>query len=85
MTPPPLPTIRDAALLRQVFTHRSLHARPTHMFEDPPDDPSPDNEMCVVLSQEPRCSVSRLVLTLILRFGFARAAWSGWSIWATRC
>ena len=47
MTPPPLPTIRDAALLRQVFTHRSLHARPTHMFEDPPDDPSPDNEMCV--------------------------------------
>jgi ribonuclease-3 len=29
----------------QVFTHRSYFARPTHIFEDPPDDLSPDNEM----------------------------------------
>jgi len=27
-----------------VFTHRSYFARPTHIFEDHPNDPSPDNE-----------------------------------------
>ena len=42
---PPLPKIYSAHLSMQVFTHRSFYARPTHVFEDMPDDPSPDNEM----------------------------------------
>ena len=42
---PPLPRIIDDELRRRVFTHRSFYARPTHIFEDPDDDPSPDNEM----------------------------------------
>ena len=29
----------------QVFTHRSYFARPTAVFEDPPSDPAPDNEV----------------------------------------
>ncbi|KIM21941.1 hypothetical protein M408DRAFT_12297 [Serendipita vermifera MAFF 305830] len=29
----------------QVFTHRSYYARPTAVFEDPPDDIAPDNEV----------------------------------------
>jgi len=29
----------------QVFTHRSYFARPTAVFEDPPGDPAPDNEV----------------------------------------
>lgn len=29
----------------QVFTHRSFYARPTAVFEDPPDDIAPDNEV----------------------------------------
>jgi len=29
----------------QVFTHRSYFARCTTVFEDPPNDPAPDNEM----------------------------------------
>ena len=29
----------------QVFTHPSYFARPTTFFEDPPNDPSPDNEV----------------------------------------
>jgi ribonuclease III len=29
----------------QVFTHRSLDARPNAIFEDPPDDIAPDNEV----------------------------------------
>lgn len=41
---PPLPEIHSEALRLQVFTHRSFYARPTHVFEDMPDDPSPDNE-----------------------------------------
>lgn len=32
----------------RVFTHRSFAARPTHVFEDSPEDPSPDNEQSVV-------------------------------------
>ena len=42
---PPLPEIHSDQLRLQVFTHRSFYARPTHVFEDMPDDPSPDNEM----------------------------------------
>ncbi|GLB34105.1 putative ribonuclease-III-like protein [Lyophyllum shimeji] len=41
---PPLPVIRSRAIELQVFTHRSFFARPTHIFEDHPDDLSPDNE-----------------------------------------
>lgn len=44
---PPLPDIQSDELLKQVFTHRSVHARPTAMFEDSRDDPSPDNEAYV--------------------------------------
>ena len=29
----------------RVFMHRSLAARPTHVFEDTPKNPSPDNEL----------------------------------------
>jgi len=41
---PPLPSIRSQDIEKRVFTHRSFFARPTHIFEDHPDDPSPDNE-----------------------------------------
>jgi len=41
---PKLPEIRSPAIKSQVFTHRSYYARQTHIFEDLPDDPSPDNE-----------------------------------------
>ncbi|EJD01346.1 ribonuclease III [Fomitiporia mediterranea MF3/22] len=42
---PPLPTIRDEALRRQAFTHRSVYARSRHDFEDSHSDPAPDNEL----------------------------------------
>lgn len=41
---PPLPDIKDIDIRKQVFTHRSLHGRPTHLFEDNHGDLSPDNE-----------------------------------------
>ncbi|KAF8165741.1 ribonuclease III domain-containing protein, partial [Crassisporium funariophilum] len=41
---PQLPEIHSPAIRLQVFTHRSFFARPTHIFEDHHDDPSPDNE-----------------------------------------
>ncbi|KAF5320911.1 hypothetical protein D9619_000729 [Psilocybe cf. subviscida] len=41
---PPLPEIESPVIRLQVFTHRSFYARPIHVFEDTPDDPSPDNE-----------------------------------------
>ncbi|KAJ6561445.1 ribonuclease III domain-containing protein [Mycena vulgaris] len=41
---PPLPKILKEDIRLRVFTHRSYYARPTHIFEDRPDDPSPDNE-----------------------------------------
>jgi len=41
---PKLPEIRSLAIKSQVFTHRSYYARQTHIFEDHPNDPSPDNE-----------------------------------------
>ena len=41
---PPLPPNNDDDIRTQVFTHRSLYARPRRVFEDHPDDPSPDNE-----------------------------------------
>jgi dsRNA-specific ribonuclease len=45
-TLPELLRLSDSCWL-QVFTHRSYYARPTQIFEDPPDDPSPDNELYV--------------------------------------
>ncbi|KAG6891714.1 hypothetical protein C0992_010117 [Termitomyces sp. T32_za158] len=48
---PPLPTIRSREIEQRVYTHRSLHARPNHVFEDHPSDLSPDNEkrsLCVL-------------------------------------
>ena len=44
---PPLPDILSDELRKQVFTHRSVHARPSAIFEDSRDDPSPDNEAYV--------------------------------------
>ncbi|KAF7352356.1 Phosphoadenosine phosphosulfate reductase [Mycena venus] len=41
---PPLPTIQREDIRLRVFTHRSYYARSAHVFEDRPDDPSPDNE-----------------------------------------
>ncbi|EAU84240.2 double-stranded RNA binding domain-containing protein-containing protein [Coprinopsis cinerea okayama7 len=41
---PPLPEITNRNIELQVFTHRSYHARPTHVFEDHINDLSPDNE-----------------------------------------
>ncbi|KAI9574428.1 ribonuclease III [Boletus coccyginus] len=41
---PPLPPIHDDDVRTKIFTHRSFYARPLHVFEDCPDDPSPDNE-----------------------------------------
>ncbi|KAG6861838.1 hypothetical protein C0995_011135 [Termitomyces sp. Mi166 len=41
---PPLPIIYSREIEQKVYTHRSYHARPTHVFEDHPSDPSPDNE-----------------------------------------
>ncbi|KAJ7637200.1 ribonuclease III domain-containing protein [Mycena rosella] len=41
---PPLPQILQDDIRVRVFTHRSYYARPTNVFEDRSDDPSPDNE-----------------------------------------
>ncbi|KAF8214094.1 ribonuclease III domain-containing protein [Mycena galopus ATCC 62051] len=41
---PPLPVIQQEEIRTQVFTHRSYYARSAHVFEDHPNDPSPDNE-----------------------------------------
>ncbi|KAI0787119.1 ribonuclease III domain-containing protein [Irpex lacteus] len=60
---PPLPTIMSDELRKQVFTHRSYYARPTHVFEDTPHDPSPDNEMLEHLGD----SVLSMVITGFLR------------------
>ncbi|KAI0331275.1 ribonuclease III [Cubamyces sp. BRFM 1775] len=59
----PLPEICSEALRLQVFTHRSFFARPTHVFEDMPDDPSPDNESLEHLGD----TVLSLVVTGLLR------------------
>jgi len=41
---PHLPKINSQEIETRIFTHRSFAARPTHVFEDSPEDPSPDNE-----------------------------------------
>jgi hypothetical protein len=47
----------------RVFTHRSFAARPTHVFEDSPEDPSPDNEQFshVPLSLQCVCAADDLL------------------------
>ena len=42
---PPLPRINSKDIETRVFTHRSITARLTIVFEDTPDDPSPDDEL----------------------------------------
>ncbi|KAJ6486479.1 ribonuclease III domain-containing protein [Mycena vitilis] len=59
---PPLPQIQCEAIRQRVFTHRSYYARPTHIFEDRPDDPSPDNEKFEHLGD----SVLGLVVTSVI-------------------
>lgn len=75
--PPPLPEILSDQLRLQVFTHRSFFARPTHVFEDMPDDPSPDNEMLVHSDTVMSCTASP-DLSMLACFSL------GWSISATR-
>lgn len=41
---PPLPLIRSREIRSEVFMHRSVLARPSALFADPPDDLYPDNE-----------------------------------------
>ncbi|KIJ20464.1 hypothetical protein PAXINDRAFT_67871 [Paxillus involutus ATCC 200175] len=59
---PPLPPIYDEEIRTQMITHRSFYARPNHVFEDHPDDPSPDNEKFEHLGD----SVLGLVVTGLL-------------------
>ncbi|EGO27930.1 hypothetical protein SERLADRAFT_462219 [Serpula lacrymans var. lacrymans S7.9] len=59
---PPLPEIQAEAIKVQVFTHRSYYARPNHVFEDHPNDPSPDNEKFEHLGD----TVLGLVVTTLL-------------------
>ncbi|KAI0320662.1 ribonuclease III domain-containing protein [Amylostereum chailletii] len=60
---PPLPPIISPELRSLVFTHRSFAARPTHVFEDSPTDPSPDNEILEHLGDQ----VLGLVVTELLQ------------------
>ncbi|KAF4619567.1 hypothetical protein D9613_004896 [Agrocybe pediades] len=59
---PPLPRIRSFVIERQVFTHRSFFARAAHVFEDPIDDLSPDNEKFELLGD----SVLQACITTLL-------------------
>ncbi|KAI6024455.1 ribonuclease III domain-containing protein [Pisolithus marmoratus] len=59
---PALPPIHSKDIECQVFTHRSYHGRPNHVFEDHPRDPSPDNEKYEHLGD----SVLSLVVTKVL-------------------
>lgn len=60
---PLLPAFQSADIEKQVFTHRSLHGRPSHLFEDSPEDPAPDNEKL----EHQGDSVLLLVVTDLLR------------------
>ncbi|KAJ4479111.1 ribonuclease III domain-containing protein [Lentinula aciculospora] len=59
---PPLPQFKSEEIRRQVFTHRSFHGRPNHIFEDHPDDPAPDNEKLEHLGD----TVLALVVTALM-------------------
>jgi hypothetical protein len=55
---PPLPTVNSSEIETRVFTHRSFAARPTHVFEDTPEDPSPDNEQFSLFPRRPHLSLA---------------------------
>lgn len=59
---PPLLPFRYPKTRIQVFTHRSFYARPTAVFEDPPHDIAPDNE---VLEYVGDSVLSMAVVTLV--------------------
>ncbi|KAI6163203.1 ribonuclease III domain-containing protein [Pisolithus thermaeus] len=59
---PALPPIHSKDIECQVFTHRSYHARPNHVFEDHPRDPSPDNEKYEHLGDAVLCFVVTKIL-----------------------
>ncbi|KAL4076268.1 ribonuclease III domain-containing protein [Scleroderma citrinum] len=59
---PALPSLRSERIELQVFTHRSYFARPGHVFEDHPNDPSPDNEKFEHLGD----TVLNLIVTCII-------------------
>ncbi|KIM63657.1 hypothetical protein SCLCIDRAFT_735641 [Scleroderma citrinum Foug A] len=59
---PALPSLRSDRIRLQVFTHRSYFARPGHVFEDHPNDPSPDNEKYEHLGD----TVLNLIVTCII-------------------
>jgi len=65
---PVLPTITSSSILQQVFTHRSLHGRPNHLFEDFEDDPAPDNEQLEHLGD----TVLQLCVTNLIRDMYPR-------------
>ncbi|KAF8507391.1 ribonuclease III, partial [Gautieria morchelliformis] len=60
---PPIPSISSDDIMLQVYTHRSVFARPTHVFEDAPGDPAPDNETLEHLGD----SVLGLCATALIR------------------
>lgn len=47
----------------QVFTHRSYFARPSTVFEDPSNDPTPDNELLKYIGD----SVLRMAVGLLTK------------------
>ncbi|KAE9404859.1 ribonuclease III [Gymnopus androsaceus JB14] len=59
---PPLPLFKSEQIRMQVYTHRSYFGRPNHIFEDHPDDPSPDNEKLEHLGD----TVLSLVVTTLM-------------------
>ena len=63
---PLLPKINSRDIEMRVFTHRSFAARPTHIFEDSPEDPSPDNEQFSPVPFDNHCLLSRPLTDLLL-------------------
>jgi len=63
---PRLPEIESADIEMRIFTHRSFAARPTHVFEDSPEDPSPDNEQLEHVGDQ----VLGLIVTDLLQKNF---------------
>ncbi|KAF9515435.1 hypothetical protein BS47DRAFT_1341929 [Hydnum rufescens UP504] len=60
---PPLPSIRNEHIRKQVFTHKSFYTRPNREFEPGPDDPRSDNESLEHLGD----SVLQYCTTLLVR------------------
>ncbi|KAG8795211.1 hypothetical protein FRC17_008171, partial [Serendipita sp. 399] len=60
---PPLLEFKHPRTKLQVFTHRSFHARPNTVFEDPPDDIAQDYEVLEFLGD----SVLSLAVATLVR------------------